>query len=127
MEIKGNDADFHEKVEMLQMGIISYDPKYSRGDDDIYAPLPKGSFYAHVSWKYNRHISHRSNEITFSNNGEGDLYFYKTSGDIWKYEFRFQYDDGTDEFRNGSVSSEINCNSFMKWFVDYVDQDKEQS
>ncbi len=31
-------------VDLTRM-VISYEPKYSRGDDDLYDPLPKGSFF----------------------------------------------------------------------------------
>tara|TARA_R100000781_G_scaffold98469_1_gene62141 strand:- start:20 stop:421 length:402 start_codon:yes stop_codon:yes gene_type:complete len=117
--LEENNDDFHDKVEMLQMGIISYEPKYSRGNDDVEDPLPKGFFYAHVSWDKHRHICDRSNELTIHDSGEGDLYFYKPSGSTWHYEFRFR-GGMVGCFRNGSVSSQINCNSFMKWFVDYI-------
>ena len=107
-------------VDMMQMRIVSYEPKYSRGTDDIDDPLPDGSFYAHVNWEHRTVTSRGKPKVIYTNHGEGDLYFYKPTGREWQYEFRFQYDDGRDEFRNGTVSSNINCDSFMRWFVDYI-------
>ena len=95
--------------------VISYEPKYSRGDDDFQDPLPEGSFFAHVEWKH-RTINRRVNEISHHNYGTGDLYFYHPQGMEWQYEFRFL----SDQFRCGCVSTNINCDSFMRWFVDYI-------
>lgn len=103
-----------EDVQMLQMRILSYEPKYSRGRDDIDDPLPKGSFYAHVSWRVHRMVER--NKIGYVNYGAGDLYFYHPKGMEWQYEFRFL----PDQFRCGCVETNINCNSFMRWFVDYM-------
>ena len=103
----------------LRRFVISYEPKYSRGDDDFYDPLPEGSFFAHVEWKH-RNINKRTNEISYHNYGDGDLYFYKTQDSNWRYEFRFKYDDGETNFRSGTVNSNVNCDWFMMWFVDYL-------
>ena len=104
-----------EDVQMLQMRILSYEPKYSRGRDDIDDPLPNGSFYAHVNWLH-RTVNRRINEISHHDYGAGDLYFYHPKGMEWQYEFRFL----PDQFRCGCVSTNINCDSFMRWFIDYM-------
>lgn len=103
----------------LQMRILSYEPKYSRGGDDIDDPLPNGSFYAHVTWEH-RTINRRINEISHHDYGTGDLYFYKFGVD-WQYEFRFL----PEQFRCGSVLTNIDCDSFMRWFVDYIEKGEE--
>ena len=60
--------------------------QHSRGDDDFYDPLPKGSFFAHVHWKH-RTINKRTNEISYHNYGDGDLYFYKPKTQIGGMNF----------------------------------------
>ena len=106
-----------EEAHALHMRILSYEPKYSRGRDDIDDPLPNGSFYAHVSWRLHRLVNYRATpKISYVNYGAGDLYFYHPKGMEWQYEFRFL----PDQFRCGCVSTNINCDSFMRWFVDHM-------
>ena len=101
--------------------VISDEPQYSRGDDELYDPLPKGSFFSHVHWKH-RTINRRTNEIRDYDYGYGDLYFYKTQNTNWRYEFRFKYDDGETNFRSGAVDSNVNCYWFMSWFMEHLNR-----
>ena len=104
---------------ILRRFVVSREPQYSRGDDDVQDPLPEGSFFSHVEWKH-RTINSRTNEVRYHDYGFGDLYFYKTQVDDWHYEFRFQYDDGNINFRSGEVISNVNCNWFMMWFMEHL-------
>ena len=109
---------------MYRRFVVSYEPKYSRGSDDIEDPLPKDAFFAHVHWNY-RTKNDRTNKIMYHDLGYGDLYFYKTSDAEWSYEFRFKYDDGRMEFRCGDVLSKVDCNWFMMWFIEYMNAREE--
>ena len=107
-----------DKYDDWSMSIKSWKRKHDRGEDDTFDPLPKSSFYAHVIWN-KRHIDHRAKKISFILKGVGDLYFYKHNNQTWNYEFRYQTDSGKTEFRTGCVDQEIDCRSFMNWFVDF--------